>query len=255
MADVRLMTETITGAEKIEDIGFGGLRLVQSEGGFKFGVDAVLLADFTCRICPQAKALADLGTGNGIIPIIISHKNPESRITGIDVQTGPLEDAERSVRLNGLEDRINFINADISEISGSHEELKRRFDVVVTNPPYVEAGSGIANSAGPKHIARQETTADLECFIRTAAWMLKDRGDFFIVYRPMRMADLFYYCRKYGLEPKTLRMVTPHRGEKPNIMLLHCTLGAGKELRVLEELAVRETSGAYTSEINSIYER
>lgn len=249
------MMKQIEQGERIEEIGFGGLKLVQYEGSFKFGIDAVLLADFACSLAPGARRIADLGTGNGIIPLIISHKNKSCKVTGIDVQDRSIEAAKRSVALNRLEERLDFIRADISKLEGEHADLDNAFDAVVTNPPYVEAGSGIVNAESPKYIARQETTADLECFIRTAVRMLKERGHFFIVYRPSRMADLFYYCRKYGLEPKTMQLVTPHRGEKPNILLLHCIRGAGKELQVRKELPVRESNGLYTSEINRIYER
>ncbi|MBQ6496681.1 MAG: tRNA1(Val) (adenine(37)-N6)-methyltransferase [Firmicutes bacterium] len=241
--------------EKIEEIGFGGLKLIQDPDGFKFGIDAILLADFANALCPQAEAIADLGTGNGIIPVVLSHKNQSCRVTGIDVQAKAIKLSNRNRQLNHLEDRLAFLQMDIRDVLEQRPGFERHFDAVVTNPPYVPSGSGIANADDAKFIARQETTADLECFIRTAARMLRDRGHFFIVQRPSRLADLIYYCRKYGLEPKHLQMVTPRSGERPNILLLHCILGAGRELTVLEELAVRDENNSYTLEIERIYER
>ena len=241
--------------ETIEALGFGDLKLIQDSEEFKFGVDAIILADFANTLCPKAREIADLGTGNGIIPTVLSHKNSHCRVTGIDVQARAIELACKSTALNGLDERLAFDQVDIKDIRTERPEYAKRFDAVVTNPPYVEAGSGIVNDRSAKFIARQETTADLECFIRTAGWMLKDRGHFFIVQRPSRLPDIMYYCRKYSIEPKNMQFVTPHRGEIPTMVLLHGILGAGKELKILPELAVRESDGQYSSEIERIYER
>lgn len=241
--------------EKIEEIGFGGLKLVQREDGFKFGVDAVILADFADSLFPQALEIADLGTGNGIIPMVLSHKNKKCHMTGIDIQEEAIELADKSCRLNGLEERIDFIRMDIAQMQDLRPDLQGRYDAVVTNPPYVGQGSGIVNRRSAQYIARQETTADLECFIRTAAWMFRDRGHFFMVHRPARLVDILFYCRKHGLEPKDMRLVTPRRGEIPNLVMVHCVLRGGRELKVYEELAIRNADGSYTAGINAVYER
>lgn len=241
--------------ETIEEIGFGGLKIIQDSEGFRFGVDAIIIADFANSLYPDAKAVCDLGTGNGIIPVVLSHKNSKCEILGIDVQQKAIDLAERNAQINGLEGRLSSLCMDVKDLREKRPDLGGRFDAVITNPPYVEAGGGLASSDGAKRIARQETTADLEEFIRNAAWLLADRGHLFMIHRPSRLADIFCHCRKYGLEPKHMRLVTPHRGEVPNIVMVHCVRGGGRDLKVMEELAVREEGGGYTDEINAIYER
>jgi len=241
--------------ETIEEIGFGGLKIIQDSEGFRFGVDSIIIADFANTLYPDARNVCDLGTGNGIIPVVLSHKNDKCEILGIDVQQRAIELAQRNAEINGLRDRLSSLCIDVNALKEQKPQLGGRFDAVITNPPYVEAGGGLASADSAKRIARQETTADLEEFIKNAAWLLADRGHFFIVHRPARLADIFCHCRKYGLEPKHMRLVTPHEGETPNIVMVHCVRGAGRELKMMRELAVRETDGKYTREIDAIYER
>lgn len=241
--------------ESIDNIGFNNLKLIQSDEGFRFGVDAIILADFAAGFVPNAKAAIDLGCGNGIIPLVLSHKIPDCIITGIDVQKEAIEMAGRSVKLNGLENRIELIRADVSELEKGRPELCRSADLVVSNPPYVPKGGGIDNNSSSKLIARQETTADIEDFIRAAAWALKDRGHLCMVHRPSRLVDIFYYCRKYRLEPKNIRFVVPRKGEIANIVLIDCVLGGGRELAIFQELPVYDSDGNYSPEILEIYEK
>lgn len=250
--------------ERIENIGFGDLKLIQDPDQFCYGVDAVILADFALSIYPEFSRAADLGTGNGIIPLILSHKNRCADIIGIDVQEDIIEMAERTIRLNDLDDRIRFICKDVSELidKGNKVDIKENSgfsagscDMVTCNPPYFVKGGAIPNSKQAKFIARHETTATVEEFVKTAAMLLKSQGHFFMVHRPSRLADIFYFCRKYELEPKDMRLVVPKPQEAPNIVLIHCIKGAGKELRVLKELAVYDVNGGYSEEIEKIYER
>ncbi|HIU26390.1 MAG TPA: tRNA1(Val) (adenine(37)-N6)-methyltransferase [Candidatus Copromorpha excrementigallinarum] len=238
---------------KTEEIGFGGLKLIQDDEGFKYGIDAVILADFAFSIFPGAERIVDLGTGNGIIPLILSHKNRKALLTGVEIQESAVKSAVESVRINGLEGRIEIIRADVNEAGSrlpGHEA-----DAVTCNPPYVARGGGMAGSLSGKYIARHETTAELTDFVKAAAWALKDRGHFFMVHRPSRLVDVFCACRKEGLEPKDIRLVCPRRGEAPNIALIHCVAGGGRELRFMKELAVYDNKGKYTDEIERIYER
>lgn len=241
--------------ETIENIGFGGLKLIQSDDGFRFGVDAIILADFANRFCPSAGNAADLGTGNGVIPIILSHKNSRCHITGFDVQQQAVDMADRSLELNGLKDRIDFRCCDVKDIGASYPELKGKMDMVVTNPPYVARGSGIMNDGDSLLIARQETSADLEDFMAAAALLLKERGHLCMVHRPSRLVDIFHFGRKCRLEPKDIRFVTPSKGKKANIVLVHFVLGGGHELNMMDELPVRDSEGNYSPEILRIYEK
>ena len=241
--------------ESTEDIGFGGLKLLQSEDGFRFGIDAVLLADFACRLYPEAKRIVDLGTGNGAAAFIMSHKNEGAYNTGIDVQEKAVDLALRSRALNGLDDRMDFLLCDAARLPKVLPQLRGTADSVVSNPPYVERGAGLTNDGDSRFISRQETTAGMEEFISAAAFLLKDRGHFFLVHRPARLVDIFFFCRKYALEPKDIQFVRPRRDAKPNIVLVHCTKNGGKELVYSPDLYVYDEQGKYTPEIMKIYEK
>ncbi|MBR6798678.1 MAG: tRNA1(Val) (adenine(37)-N6)-methyltransferase [Firmicutes bacterium] len=249
--------------ERIENTGFGNIKLIQDPEQFCYGVDAVILADFANSLYPAFKKAADLGTGNGIIPLILSHKNSEAHITGVEIQPDAADMAMRSCRLNELEEKINFVVANVIDIADGKlgESIndpalcEGAMDMVTCNPPYFVKGGAIPSSSKAKFIARHETTAGVEDFIKAAEKLLKRKGHFFMVHRPSRLADIMYYCRKYGLEPKDMRMVVPKPGETPNILLIHCIKGGGRELNVLKELSVYNEDGSYSDEIEHIYER
>lgn len=274
MKDVNSITEILENGERLDSIGFGDIKLIQKPEEFCYGIDAVLLADFAAkgggRWDDAAKqgtfsyrgnlSAADLGTGTGIIPFILSHKVPAlSKIVGLEVQEGSAERAKRSVHLNGLEDKIEILRGDVSnpEIVMTAKDTAgcKGFDIVTTNPPYVEGTRGLSNDNSAKMIARCETTGTLEDFIRTAAALLKERGDFYMVHRPSRLADICCLCRKYRIEPKAMRFVSPRDGEIPNILLFHGVLGGGRELKIRKPLSVYDENGNYTHEVNRIYER
>lgn len=240
--------------ERIENIGFGGLKLIQDPDGFCYGVDAVILADFACSFCDDFKLAVDLGTGTGIIPFILSHKNKSARLVGIELQEPYVEMAKKSCLLNGLEERVAFLQGDVAQL-----ERKiftgEKVDIVTCNPPYFARGGGIPSASSSKFIARHETVASVEDFIKAASELLSGDGHFFMVHRPSRLVDIFYYCRKYRLEPKDIRYVVPRAGEIPNIVLVHCAAGGGRELKIMKELCVYESDGGYSDEIQRIYER
>ena len=241
--------------ERIENIGFDNLKLIQDDEGFMFGIDAVILADFAACMHPGMKKAVDLGTGNGIIPLILSHKAPGCTVTGFDIQEKAVDMATRSCDMNNLADRISFHCCDVKNIAAEYPEMKGSVDAVITNPPYVAKGSGIVNDKSSKFIARQETTADIEDFVSAAASLLNYKGHLFMVHRPNRLVDIFYYCRKYNLEPKDIRFVAPSEGRIPNIVLIHSILGGGHELNYLDTLNVYDKEGNYTAEIVKIYEK
>lgn len=235
--------------ERLDNIGFSDLKLIQKPGEFCYGVDAVILADFAAEKSPNH--IVDLGTGTGIIPIILSHKTSAETIYGIEYQNASWERAVRNARLNGLEDRLHFVQANVAEFDG----LAGWADTVTANPPYMTGKGGLENRNEAKTIARHETAGTLEDFISCACRLLNEKGDFYLVHRPARLVDIFSLCRKYRLEPKKLRFVAPHQGSKANIVLIHCVKNGGVELRILPELYVYEDAGIYSSEIQRIYER
>jgi tRNA1Val (adenine37-N6)-methyltransferase len=243
-------------AERTDCIGFGDLRLIQRPEDFCYGVDAVILADFTASSIKSPTRVMDLGTGNGIIPLILSHKTVAKKILGLEIQREAYEVACKNISENGLDDRITILQGDVVEIGLSiHPELTGTMDVVVSNPPYMANNSALTNDNPAKAIARHEISANLNDFLNAAARLLKNKGHLFMVYRPNRMVDLFCQAREVGLEPKEFRLVCPRHGEPPNILLVHFIKGGGKELKILPTLNVYQSSGEYTDEIMAIYEK
>ena len=259
------MTETtILQGERIDNIGFGGLRLIQKPEDCCFGVDAVLLAGFAARgAAGREYRIMDLGTGTGVIPILLSHKTEAAEICGLEVQPESHERACRNLLLNGLSGRVRMLLGDVAELAAETEPPAKtgweayfgKFDMVVTNPPYMPFQGGQRNRCDARAIARHETTAGLEEFVRASARLLRDRGELYMVHRPSRLADICVFCRKYKLEPKELRFVSPHRERAPNILLLRCAKNGGPELRLLDPLFVYESDGSYTREVLDIYEK
>ena len=247
--------------ERVDDTGFGQLRLIQKPEEFCYGVDAVILADFAAKNVVSAAVrngsdvtAVDLGTGTGIIPVILSHKTKWARITGLEIQEASFGRACRNVGLNNLEDRLSFINADVKDFGQTWgEDLKGKADVVTSNPPYTEGGGGLTSANSAKSIARHETTANLEDFIRCAAWLLKDKGDFFMVHRPSRLVDICCLGRKHGLEPKDMCFVSPNQNAAPNIILVHFVKGGGKQLKLHDPLYVYNLDGTYTEKLRECY--
>ncbi|MFV0516498.1 MAG: tRNA1(Val) (adenine(37)-N6)-methyltransferase [Aminipila sp.] len=245
--------------ERIDEIGFNSLRLIQKPDEFCYGVDAVILADFAAKFINQNRKLKkgiDLGTGTGIIPFILSHKTELEKIYGVELQKDSFNRACRNAQLNNIENRITFINEDISNLLENNPSLKGSFDVVTTNPPYMSGGAGLVNNNSAKTIARHETTADLDSFIRVSSELLRDKGELFIVHRPSRLVDICEFSRKYKLEPKEMQFVSPNKNIKPNILMLRCVKHGNPELKFMDPLYVYdEEKKDYTDEIMQIYER
>ena len=236
---------------RIDSIGFGDMRLKQNPDDFCYGIDAVLLADFAKL--SSSDTVCDLGSGNGIVPLIINHKYSPVKITGLEFQSEPYKLAVENAALNNLENKICFVNADVLDVKTIFEP--ESFTAVTSNPPYTEKGTGPVGANPVKHAARHETTADLKDFISAASYLLCKGGSFTIVHRPSRLVDIFTYCREFGMEPKKLRFVAPYENREPNIVLVQCIKGGGKELKTEPTLIVRTSAGDYTSDIDKIYER
>lgn len=241
---------------RLDDTGFGGIEIYQNPEEFCYGVDAVLLADFASKSNNAAKEscrIIDLGTGTGIVPLILAHKTKAGTIYGVEVQKNSWELAEKNRIHNRLEDRLTFLHTDLKDLK--EESLRGSFDIVTSNPPYTAGNCGIESANRAKMIARHETTADLDAFIAKAAWLLKEKGDFYMVHRPSRLIDICESCRKHKLEPKEMRFVSGKPMEKPNILLVHCVRNGNRQLKILDPLAVRDENGDYTDEIRRIYEK
>jgi len=245
------LTVDILENERVDDLQYKGLKLIQKKDGFCFGIDAVLLSHFAQ--VPKRSRVMDLGTGTGIIAVLLAAKKEPEKVVGLEIQPEMAEMALRSVVLNSLEDMVSIVQGDIKDavrMFGSSS-----FDCVVTNPPYMEKGGGLLNPADTKAIARHEILCTLEDVISAASGLLKPGGRFSMVHRPQRLVDIIYNMRKYSIEPKMLRFVHPSPGKKPNMILIAGTKNGNAELRVQEPLYVYDGSGRYTKEIDEIYNR
>ena len=239
---------------RVDNTGFGDIKVIQNEG-LGYGVDSVLLAAFAAgetgaKAIAEDSLVADLGSGSGIVGFIICHKIEGSRVVGIEKRASAVERARAAAELNGMTDRISFMESDVKDYDSDV-----KFDAVVSNPPYFRQEAAIPNNQGDKYVARHETTANIYDFGRVMAKLLDKGGDCYLVHRPDRLPDIFEAMRTNGIEPKELQMVVPRAGEAANIVLIHGIKGAGKELRLLPEIAVHTADGGYTELIERIYER
>ena len=236
--------------ERIDDLQLNNLKVIQNKDGFCFGIDAVLLSDFAKDIYKDSKVL-DLGTGTGILGILLCGKTKLSKIYGIDIQEEVCDMASRSIKLNNLENRFEIINKNIKDLKDIFEE--NSFDAIVSNPPYKKDNSGIKNESQTKLISRHEITASLEDFISISSKLLKNNGSIYMVHRPERLSDLLYLLKKYNLEPKKLRLVQSYFDSKPKLILVKATKNAKSFLNIEEPLIIYNKDGSYTDEIFEIY--
>lgn len=231
--------------EKIEDLGFAGLRFIQSDGVFRFGTDAVLLASFAQA--KKGETVVDLGTGSGILPVLLSGRCAANFI-GIELQAAAAELARRNIALNGLEERIRILEGDFREISKKIPPVQ----VVVANPPYDKLGSGGQSLQESIRIARHEVACNLREVVQSAARLLQTGGRFYLIHRASRLAEVMHEMRQARLEPKLLRMVAPGAQAEPNYILIKGVRDAAEGMRVLPQLNILQ-QGAYTAELRAIY--
>ena len=236
--------------EKIEDLQCRGLKIIQNKKWFCFGMDAVLLTNY-CDI-KNNSTVVDLGTGTGIIPILLSGKRNYSKVYGLEIQPEVAEMAERSVKLNDLQEKIEILNIDLKN---ALDYLKANsFDAVISNPPYKLYNSGIINPEDKKAISRHEIKSTLEDVISTASQLLKQYGRFYMVHRPDRLADIMCLLRKYRLEPKQIRFVHPKAAAKPNMILIRASKNGNPELKFDPPLYIYDDDGNYTKDVYEIYQ-
>mgnify|MGYP001033325206 CR=1 FL=1 len=235
--------------ERIDELQRNHYRIIQDPGRFCFGMDAVLLSGFA-KAKPGDKVL-DLGTGTGIIPILMEAKTKAAYLAGLEIQEDSADMARRSVRLNHLEEKIEIITGDIKEAVSLFGAAS--FDVVTCNPPYMTEKHGLANPSEPKAIARHELLCTLEDVICQAAKLLRPGGNFFLVHRPFRLVDILILLREHHLEPKRMKMVYPFADRAPNMVLIQANRGGKARMTVEKPLIVYQKPGIYTQEIYDIY--
>lgn len=243
------MTINLKENERLDDLHRNGFKIIQNSEMFCFGMDAVLLSGFA--EAAEGEKVLDLGTGTGIIPILMAAKTGAEHLTGLEIQPEVADMAKRSVELNYLTGKIDIVTGDIKdalELFGASS-----FDVITTNPPYMIADHGLVNPDEAKAIARHEIKCTLEDVISVAARVVKPGGRFFMVHRPFRLSEIFVLMSQYKLEPKRMRMVYPYIDAEPNMVLIEGVRGGKPRLSVENPLIVYKERGKYTDEIYDIY--
>lgn len=236
--------------ERLDDLQRKGYRIIQKKGGFCFGMDAVLLSAFAQ--IREGEEVLDLGTGTGIIPILLAGRGKGERFVGLEIQEDSVDMAQRSVCYNGLENRITIEQGDIKE--ASFLLGKDRFSVVVTNPPYMIGNHGLTNEGKALQIARHETLCTLEDILRESSKVLKQKGRFYMVHRPFRLPEIMCRMTEYGIEPKRMRLVHGRMEKEPSLLLIEGCKGGRPRLKIEPPLIIYEADGSYTKEVLRWYE-
>jgi len=233
--------------EIIDDLLIGGLKIIQKKSGFRFSIDAVLLAHFAA--VKKGNKIIDLGTGTGVIPLILTTRAQDLEITGVEIQKDMAQMAKRSLFLNHLE-QVKIINADLRELGTEHYG---RYDLVTSNPPYLPLKQGKISPIEGIALARHEVKCSMEDVIRTAQQLLKNQGKFALVHRAERLAEIIACLKSYSLEPKRLRLIHPYLAKPANLLLIEAVKGAKPGLKVHEPLIIYNADGTYTREILEYY--
>ncbi len=235
--------------EKIDDLQRSGLKIIQNPERFCFGMDAVLLSGFAKA--PRGGRVLDLGTGTGIIPLLMSAKTEAGIFYALELQHDSAEMAERSVRMNHLEERIVVTEGDIREADALFAPAS--FDVITSNPPYMIGNHGLTGDADARTIARHEVMCTFDDIARVTEKLLKPGGHFYLVHRPFRLAELITTLCAHHLEPKRMQLVYPYVDREPNMVLLDCVRGGKSRITVEKPLIVYKEPGVYSDEIYDIY--
>lgn len=243
------MEKNLKEEERLDDLQVNGYEIIQHPGKFCFGMDAVLLSNFV-RV-KKGEEVLDLGTGTGIIPILLTAKTEGERFVGLEIQDESADMARRSVAHNHLEDRVEIVNGDIKEAASVFGSAS--FDVITTNPPYMIGQHGITNALNTKTIARHEVLCTLDDILRESAKILKPGGRFYMVHRPFRLAEILSKMVQVGVEPKRMRMVYPYIDKEPNMVLIEGKRGGNSRMTVEPPLIVYKETGVYSDELLGEY--
>ncbi len=228
-----------------------GYKIIQDTERFQFGIDAVLLADFAGKEVRKGNAVIDLGTGTGIIPLLMNSICESAHFVGLEVQKESAEMAARSVALNNLTEQIQIVNGDLKDSDTIF--TRHSFNVVTCNPPYMIDEHGKSNTLDAKTIARHEVLCTLEDVVEAADTLLATHGKFFMIHRPFRLPEIFSALERHKMEMKRMRLIFPFADKEPNMVLIEARKNAKRRLTIEPPLVVRNDDGEYTTEIDSIY--
>ena len=243
-----LMTNLLP-SERIDDLQRKGYKIIQNTEKFCFGMDAVLLSSFAQ--VKEGENVLDMGTGTGIIPILLEAKTEGKHFTGLEIQSESAEMAGRSVALNNLCEKIDIVEGDIKEATKIFG--KNIFNVVTVNPPYMNDLHGIKNPEMPKAIARHEVLCTLEDVVREASGVLKQNGRLYMVHRPHRLVEIIQAMKNYKLEPKRIRFVHPYEDKEANMVLIEALKGGKSMVKIEKPLIVYKDVNVYTDELLEMY--
>ena len=235
--------------ERIDDLQINGFKIIQNTKKFCFGMDAVLLSDDAG--IKKGSRVMDLCSGTGIVPILLEAKYDASYIEGLEYQEDCVEMARRSLRMNGLSDKITMTEGDVRAVRERYPQGS--FDYVTCNPPYMIGSHGQSNQNYARAIARHEILCSLEDVILAARWLLKEMGHLVMVHRPFRLAEIIYCLKENKLEPKRMRLVCPYLDKEPNMVLIEAVKGGRERITVDPPLIVYKKDGSYMDEIYNIY--
>ena len=235
--------------ERLDGLQRNGYRIIQDPGRFCFGMDAVLLSGFA-KVKPGERVV-DLGTGTGIIPILLEARTEGASFTGLEIQPESADMARRSIILNDLQERVHIVDGEIKEAVAIFGAASCH--VVTSNPPYMTERHGLQNPDLQKAIARHEVLCTLHDVVSQAAGILMPGGRFYMVHRPFRLAEIMVIMSRYRLEPKRMKLVYPFADKEPNMVLIEGLKGGRPRITVEKPLIVYEKPGVYTSEIYDIY--
>ena len=222
------MTSKLFPGERLDDLQLNGLELIQSPDRFCFGVDAVLLSDFVK--VKENETVLDMGTGTGIIPILLTAKTKGKHFTGLEIQKESAQMARRSVAQNHLEDKIDSVTGDIKEAAQIFKPAF--FDVITVNPPYMVYQHGLQNPKDAMAIARHEILCSLDDILRESMKLMQDKGRFYMIHRPFRMTEIMIKMNQYKIEPKRLQFVHPYVHKEPTMVLIEGVRGAKSRVRI-----------------------
>ncbi|TCT11681.1 tRNA1Val (adenine37-N6)-methyltransferase [Natranaerovirga pectinivora] len=235
--------------ERIDELHINNYKIIQDPNSFCFGMDPILLTGF---IDTEIKGrVLDLGTGTGIIPILLEAKTKATELIGLEIQSQSADMASRSVKLNSIENKVSIVEGDIKNADNLFPLSS--FDVITSNPPYMVDNNGLKNNNTPKTIARHEVLCTLEDVIRVSSRLVKVGGKVYLVHRPNRLVDIISLFKKYKLEPKRMRLVHPFIDKEPNMLLIEAVRHGGPMMKIEKPLIVYKEKGVYTEEIYEIY--
>lgn len=232
-----------------------GYKIFQNPQGFMYGIDAVLLAEFALDAIKKGDKIFDLGTGTGIIPLLLEKVSSASHISALEIQSDYVKMASDTMEMNGLGDKISVYEGDIKKLATDKRFGKHSFNVVTSNPPYTLCNHGKKNINEPKTIARHEILCNLEDVIAGADYLLQTNGRFLMIHRPTRLAEIFYLLKKYQLEPKRMCLVQPSVNGEANLVLVEARKNGKPQLNIMKNLIVYDENNQYTDDVIKIYER